>query len=35
MQFVEEEFQMRNKHQHIQHCQCIDQPGISESERDH
>ena len=26
---------MRNKHHHTKHCQCIDQPGISDSERDH
>lgn len=34
-QFVEEEFQARNIHQHIQHCAYIDQPGISKAERQH
>ena len=35
MQFVEEEFQIRNKDLHKQHCDYLDHPGMSESEKDH
>lgn len=35
MQFAEEEFRIRTKQGHIEQCEYIDQPGISDSERVH
>lgn len=35
VQFAEEEFRMKTKQGHIEQCEYIDQPGISDSERAH